>query len=102
MTPPESVTVAVELAQMRGDMNTGIADIKGTLAVLIERSNRTEQDVRTLRADMETEVRDVRAELAAARAETEALKSGRWPLPAIGALTGVAGVVVAAIALYLT
>ncbi|NEA39294.1 hypothetical protein G3I42_08410 [Streptomyces sp. SID11385] len=75
--PPPGPDVAVELAQLRGELSTGLARIEGALALVVERSQRTERD------------------LAALESEVEALKAGRWPLPAVGALTGLAALVVA-------
>ncbi|MGW1840837.1 hypothetical protein [Streptomyces sp. NPDC002067] len=89
MTPPESRDVAVELAQLRGEIATGLAEIKGSLGVMAERSQRTERDVADLRAGMETE-------LGGLRADVDELQRGRWPLPAVGALTGLAALVVTA------
>lgn len=93
MTVPEA-SVAVELAQLRGEINTGLEQIKGTLGVLVERTNRTDADLRQLRVDMEKEISELHA-------ETEALKRGRWPLPALGALTGLGALVVAVVGLLL-
>ena len=93
MTVPEA-SDAVELAQLRGEINTGLEQIKGTLGVLVERTNRTDADLRQLRADMEKEVGELQADV-------EALKRGRWPLPALGALTGLGALVVAVLALFL-
>lgn len=100
MTPPESTTVAVELAQLRGEINTGFADIKGTLSVLVERTNRTDADLRQLRADMESKLQKIHEdELKPLRDEVEALKRGRWPLRQIGTLVGVGALVVAVLGL---
>lgn len=85
-------SVAVELAQLRGEISTALADIKGSLRLLLERSDRTDADVRQLRADMEKEVSELRTEL-------EELKKGRWPLRQIGTLAGVGALVVAAFGL---
>lgn len=93
MTPPETVTVAVELAELRGEIRTGLADIKGSLAVLVERTARTDADVKQLKTDAE-------ADISALRADVEALKRARWPLPALGVLAALGAVVVAVIALY--
>lgn len=94
MTPPESA-VAVELERLRGDLGRDLAEIKGSLAVLVERSNRAEADIRQLREDTERGLQQAReeSEVAAAvlRGEVEELKRNRWPLPTIGALAGVAG-----------
>ena len=92
--PDPTTNVAVELAQLRGEINTGFESIKGTLAVLVERTNRTDTDVKQLRIDMENEIKSMRAEL-------EDLKKGRWPLAQIGTLTALAGAVAAGIALFI-
>jgi hypothetical protein len=103
VTPPESVTVAVELAELRGEIRTGLADIKGSLRVLVERTDRTDQDVRQLRQDTEADIEALREEMRRAigplETDVEALKRARWPLPTIGALAGVGGAVAAAVAL---
>lgn len=94
MTVPEaSATVAVELERLRGTVSTGFAEVKGSLSVLVERSDRNERDLQQLRQDTEKDLGDLRADV-------EALKRARWPLPAIGALTGVAGAVAGLFALF--
>lgn len=104
MTPPESTVVAVELAELRGEIRTGMESIKGSLAVLVERTTRTDADVRQLRADTATDIRELRdatdADVRELRAEIEALKRGRWPLPTLGVLAGVGGAVTGLIALF--
>ncbi|MFF2515580.1 hypothetical protein [Streptomyces sp. NPDC058086] len=76
--------MAVELERLRGTVATGFAEVKGSLAVLVERSARNERDLAQLREDTEKDMADLRADV-------EALKKNRWPLAAVGALTGVAG-----------
>lgn len=83
MSVPEA-SVAVELERLRGTVATGFAEVKGSLAVLVERSDRNERDLQQLRQDTETDI-------SAIRADVEALKKNRWPLPALAALTGVVG-----------
>ncbi|MEU9400528.1 hypothetical protein [Streptomyces sp. NPDC048242] len=92
MTVPEA-SVAVELERLRGTVATGFAEVKGSLAVLVERSERNEKDLALLRQDTDRDISDLRAEV-------EALKKNRWPLPAIAALTGMAGAATGAIALF--
>lgn len=82
MTVPEA-SVAVELERLRGTVATGFAEVKGSLAVLVERSDRNERDLQQLRQDTENDVRELRTEI-------ESLKKNRWPLPAVAALTGFA------------
>ncbi|MEU6376827.1 hypothetical protein [Streptomyces sp. NPDC046909] len=91
MTVPEA-SVAVELERLRGTVATGFAEVKGSLAVLVERSTRTERDVAQLREDTDKELTELRTEV-------EALKRNRWPLAAVGALTGVAGAATGVISL---
>ncbi|MFE7273051.1 hypothetical protein [Streptomyces sp. NPDC057623] len=93
MTVPEA-SVAVELERLRGTVATGFAEVKGSLAVLVERSARNERDVAQLRADTENDIGELRAEV-------EALKKNRWPLPAVGVLTGVAGAATGVISLLI-
>ena len=104
MTPPETVTVAVELAELRGEIRTGLSDIKGSLRVLVERTERTDQDVRQLRVDTEKDLaalkENTEKEVAGLRADVESLKKARWPLPAVSVLAAIAAVIVAVMALY--
>lgn len=93
MTVPEA-SVAVELERLRGTVSTGFAEVKGSLSVLVERSTRNEQDLARLREETDQQYTELRAEV-------EALKKGRWPLPAVGALTGLGALAVALIALFL-
>ncbi|MGW0993544.1 hypothetical protein ACWD5V_09575 [Streptomyces sp. NPDC002523] len=99
--PDPTTNVAVELAQLRGEINTGLESIKGTLGILVERTTRTDADVRQLRADMEGEFQKIREdELKPLRAELEDLKRGRWPLAQIGALVGVGALAAAVVAFF--
>ncbi|MFF4547242.1 hypothetical protein ACFY1J_23950 [Streptomyces sp. NPDC001406] len=91
--PDSSAVVAVELAQLRGELGTGMAEVKGSLALLVDRSNRSDADLRQLREDTEKEIE-------ALRTEVEALKNRRFPLPVVSALTALAAVVVAVVALF--
>lgn len=91
MTVPEA-SVAVELERLRGTVATGFAEVKGSLAVLVERSARNEQDLKQLREDTGKELDELRTDV-------EALKKNRWPLAAVGALTGVAGAATGVISL---
>ncbi|MET9088154.1 hypothetical protein ABZX77_40795 [Streptomyces sp. NPDC004237] len=92
MTVPEA-SVAVELERLRGTVQTGFARVEGSLAVLVERSDRNERDLVQLRTDTVKELDELRRDV-------EALKKNRWPLPAIGALSGLAGAVAGAVALF--
>lgn len=71
MTPPESTTIALELAELRRTMEVGFTRVDGQLALLVQR---TEQTDKTL------DEHDQRL---------TALERSRWPLPAVAALTAV-------------
>ncbi|MGW4883351.1 hypothetical protein [Streptomyces murinus] len=92
MTQPE--TVAVELAELRGEIRTGLETIKGQLAVLVARTVRTDEDLKQLRTDTEKDITELRAEV-------EALKRSRWPLAQLNALVAIGAFVAAVASLFL-
>ncbi|MER5912305.1 hypothetical protein ABT124_17875 [Streptomyces sp. NPDC001982] len=98
--PDPTTNVAVELEKLRGEISTGLENIKGTLNILVERTTRTDADVRQLRTDTEAELEKRDEAIKALRAEVEALKQGRWPLAQLGALVGVGGLVAAVVAFF--
>ena len=101
--PDPTTNVAVELAQLRGEIHTGLEQIKGTLGVLVERTQRTDADVRQLRADVEDDLRKLREdEVKPLRAELEELKKTRWPLAQVSALIAMGGLIAAVIAVFLS
>jgi hypothetical protein len=71
------VNVALELERLRGTCENGFTRVDGQLALLVQRGDQTDKTIE------EHERRLV------------ALERNRWPLPSIGALTGVAAMVVA-------
>jgi predicted nuclease with TOPRIM domain len=82
VTPPETSALTAELANLRGNFESfgrDLSEIKTACAVLVERSNRTEQDVRDLRRELEDEVK-------ALRADVDAVKGRQWPLQSVAAL----------------
>ncbi len=76
--PPDSAAVALE--RLRATVEVGFARIDGALALLVQRSNHTDGRL----DDLESRV--------------DELENRRWPLPSIGALVGLAGLIVAALA----
>lgn len=91
-----SAAVAVELAGLRTQFDrfgTDLGEVRTAVAVLVERSTRTDADVRQLRADMEKELDELRTEV-------NELKARRFPLPVVGALLTAGGLVVALVALF--
>jgi hypothetical protein len=90
VTPPETTALATELANLRGDFASfgrDIGDIKTSCAVLVERSARTEQDVRDLRKDTEEAFRKLlEDEIKPLKADLTAVKGRQWPLQSVAAL----------------
>ncbi|MEU3613108.1 hypothetical protein ABZ725_12485 [Streptomyces sp. NPDC006872] len=82
MTTPEPPhdSAAVALERLRGTVEVGFARIDGALALLVQRSDQTEGRL----DELETRV--------------DELDNRRWPLPSIGALVGVAGLMLAVLA----
>lgn len=76
MTPPESQSVALELAELRRTMEVGFAEQRGQLALLVQRGDQTDK------ALDEHEKR------------LDALERARWPLPSLAALMSCAALVI--------
>ncbi|MFF7575832.1 hypothetical protein ACFZBE_12695 [Streptomyces sp. NPDC008061] len=66
---------------MRGEIRTGFAELNGRLDLTLQRTETAESDI--------DELQD----------HVAALERGRWPLPAIAAVTGVAGAATGIVAL---
>jgi hypothetical protein len=98
VTSTDTEAVAVALAELRGEIATGLARIEGSLAVLVERSQRAERDIAELRSDTEEDLRGLRQktsdEIGTLCTRIAALEDRRWPLPAVGVLTGASGLLV--------
>ena len=77
LTDPTPGDVALELERLRGVVEAGFARTDGSLALLVQRSDQTDNRL----ADHEQRL--------------DALEKTRWPLPSIGALTAAAGLAVA-------
>ncbi|MEU2134720.1 hypothetical protein [Streptomyces sp. NPDC018352] len=82
MTPSSgSERVAVELAEMRGEIRTGFAELNGRLDLALQRTATAESGI------------------AALEGRVASLERGRWPMPTIGVLAGVAGTATGVLAL---
>jgi predicted nucleic acid-binding Zn-ribbon protein len=97
VTPPETSALTVEISNLRGDItgfrtdiaavSRDLSDIKTSCAVLIARSDRTEQDVRDLRKELEDEVKKIREdEVKPLKADVASLKGRQWPLQSVAGL----------------
>ncbi|MEU3321558.1 hypothetical protein [Streptomyces sp. NPDC006785] len=80
MTDPTPSDVALELERLRATVETGFARLDGALALLVQRSDQLD----TRLADHEQRL--------------DSLEGSRWPLPSIGALVGLAGLLLAVLA----
>ena len=74
MTTPEA-SIALELERLRGTCETGFTRVDGQLALLVQRGDQTDKDISELKA------------------EVEALKRNRWPLPSLAAVVAVGSLV---------
>ncbi|GCD47098.1 MULTISPECIES: hypothetical protein [Streptomyces] len=74
---PEPDLVATDMAELRRCLDVRTARVDGQLALLAQRSEQNERDA----GDMQARV--------------TRLEHGRWPLPSIAALTGLAALAIA-------
>ncbi|WP_333745864.1 hypothetical protein [Streptomyces sp. IBSBF 2950] len=72
MTPPESTSIVLELAEIRRSVDVGNATTQGQLALLVQRGDQTDQKL----SDHEQRL--------------DAIERSRWPLPSIAAVTALA------------
>ncbi|MEU9606144.1 hypothetical protein ACH4E8_29385 [Streptomyces sp. NPDC017979] len=77
MTPEQTTQVAVELAEVKGEIRTGFAELNGRLDLALQRTGQSEADI------------------AALEQRVEALERARWPLPSMAALTALGALAVA-------
>lgn len=74
--PTDTAAIAVALAELRGTMETGFATLNGSLNLLAQRGDQTDQKI----DDHEKRL--------------DGLERNRWPLPAVAALSGVGALAV--------
>ena len=70
--PPESTSVALELAELRRTMEVGFAQQAGQLALLVQRGDQTDKTL----DDHEKRL--------------DAMERSRWPLPSVAVATALA------------
>jgi hypothetical protein len=87
-TDRPAVSLALELAEIRRSVDVGFARTDGQLALVLQRVDQSDGQV--------AELKD---EVASLRGEVEELKRRRFPIPIVGALTGLAALAVALIPL---
>lgn len=81
MSPDETHRLALAVENLRGDLQTGFATVRGDLNLLARGENHNTSRIDALETDVDE------------------LKSRRFPLPTIGGIMGVAGVCVSVVAL---
>jgi hypothetical protein len=96
VTPSDpAAAVAIELAGLRtrfDQFGTDLGEVKTATAVLVERSTRTNADIRQLRTDMDAGDNDLRDQLQAVKIDLEDVKKWRWTnTGAVGVLSASAG-----------
>lgn len=98
MPQAEDTAVAVELAQMRGAIDTGFATLNGRLDTALQRTEQTEKDLQQAEQRLRTDLTAVEtravAELAKLDTRVGTLEKARWPLPSLAALVGLGGLAV--------
>jgi hypothetical protein len=77
VTPPETTTVALELAEIRRSVEVGFTEQRGQLALLVQRGEQIDKKL----DDHETRL--------------DALEKGRWPLPSVAVLVALGSLGVA-------
>lgn len=80
---PHPESISVELANLRGDVREGFAQVRGQLELISQAQNATAQDL----SDLEARVSD--------------LEARRLPLAPLAAMSGVVSALVAVIAVLL-
>ncbi|MDH2392241.1 MULTISPECIES: hypothetical protein [Streptomyces] len=76
-TGPDHLVVVEEFAELRRSIDVGLARIDGQLALLAQRNEQIDRDLSDLAA------------------RVGSLEHGRWPLPAVAALTALGALAVA-------
>lgn len=85
------MSLAVQLTELRGDFRTGLADIKGSLQVLVERSERQATDIDRERAEREAGDRMLGERLDEIEREQHRQQRTRWQAPGLASVAAVAG-----------
>lgn len=102
-TTSDPAAVAVALAELRGTMETGFANLDGKLALLAQRGDQNDRRLEAVEARLDVIERGESEQQKRTAHRLDALESARWPWRTIGALSGVAAsaaAVVGTIAVY--
>ncbi|MGW4648029.1 hypothetical protein [Kitasatospora sp. NPDC004289] len=99
MGPEPGSATALELEKLRGELSTGFAEIKGSLQLLVQRSDQTDRSLGEHRVELVDLDKRLAALEQARAADAElgqesrlrSLEASRWPLASAGGLVGLAG-----------
>lgn len=96
-TTSDPAAVAVALAELRGTMETGFANLDGKLALLAQRGDQTERLLSEHSERLSVIERGETEQQKRTAARLDALEASRWPWRTIGGLTGVAAAAAAVV-----
>lgn len=99
-TTSDPASVAVALAELRGTMETGFANLDGKLNLLGQRGDQTERRLDDIERRLDAVERGDTERQKRNEARTSALEANRWPVRTIGMLAGVAGAGAAVAAIW--
>lgn len=91
MATDDGMNVAVEIAELRGEMAAGFARLEGQLNLINQAQSRNTQDIHDLEVKTDARVKGLEDRVAA-------LESRRWPVGLVAASSGAVSAVVAALA----
>jgi len=95
MPQSEDTAVAVELAQMRGAIDTGFATLNGRLDTALQRTAQTEKDLAQAEQRMTGDITALESrtsqELNKLDTRVATLERARWPLPSLAAVVALGG-----------
>lgn len=106
MAVDDGFNVAVEIAELRGEMTAGFARLEGQLNLINQTQQRTAQDFRDLETRTAQEFRDLEtktdAKYEVLEGRVTALESRRWPIGIIAGTGGAISAAAAVVALIVT
>jgi hypothetical protein len=96
----DPAAVAVALAELRGTMETGFANLDGKLNLLAQRGDQSDRRLDDLEHRLDAVERGETDRQRRQEGRLSALEENRWPWKLIVALAAVAGAVAAVVALW--
>lgn len=96
-TTSDPAAVAVALAELRGTMETGFANLDGKMALLAQRGDQTDRQLTDHEARLNVIERGETEQQRRTAARLDALEASRWPWKTIGAMSGAAAGIAAVV-----